>query len=36
MIRGDTIEIKNDITTKHNAKHPIFSPEEQVEIHVIL
>ena len=32
MIRGDTIEFENDISTKHNAKNTSFSPEEDVEI----
>ena len=36
MVRGDTIEFENDIPTKHNAKNPSFSPEEEVEIQVIL
>ena len=36
MVRGDTIEFENDIPIKHNAKNPSFSPEEEVEIQVIL
>ena len=36
MDRGDTTEFENDIPTKHNAKHPGFSSEEEVEIQVIL
>ena len=36
MVRGDTIKFENDIPIKHNAKNPSFSPEEEVEIQVIL
>ena len=36
MVRGNTIEFENDIPIKHNAKNPIFSPEEEVQIQVIL
>ena len=36
MIRGDIIEFENYIPIKHNAKNPSLSPEEEVEIHVIL
>ena len=36
MDRGDTTEFGNDIPTKHNAKHPGFSSEEEVGIQVIL
>ena len=36
MVRGDTIEFENDISIKHNAKDPSFSPEEEMEIQVIL
>ena len=36
MVRGDTIEFENDIPIKHNAKSLSFSPEEEVEIQVIL
>ena len=36
MVRGDNIEFENDIPTKHNAKSPRFSPEDKVEIQVIL
>ena len=36
MVRGDTIEFENDIPMKHNAKNPSFSPEEEVEIKIIL
>ena len=36
MVRGDTIKFENDIPIKYNAKHPSFSPEEEVEIQVIL
>ena len=36
MIRRDTIEFENDISINHNAKNPSFSPEEEIEIQVIL
>ena len=36
MIRGDIIEFENDIPIKHNVKNSSFSPEEEVEIQVIL
>ena len=36
MIRGDIIEFENDIPIKHNAKNLSFSPEEEVEIQIIL
>ena len=36
MARGDTVEFENDIPPKHNAKNPSVSPEEEVEIQVIL
>ena len=36
MDRGDTTEFGNDIPTKHNAKHPGFSSEEEVGIQVFL
>ena len=36
MIRRDTIEFENNISIKHNAKNPSFSPEEEIEIQVIL
>ena len=36
IVRGDTIEFENDILIKHTAKNPSFSPEEKVEIQVIL
>ena len=32
MVRGDTIDFENDIPTKHNAKNPRFSPEEDIQI----
>ena len=32
MVRGDTIDFENDIPTKHNAKNPRFSPEEEIQI----
>ena len=35
MVRGDTIEFEN-ISIKHNTKNPSFSPEEEIEIQVIL
>ena len=36
MVRGDTIKFENNISIKHNAKNPSFSPEEEMEIQVIL
>ena len=36
MVRGDTIEFENDIPIKHDAKYPSFSPEEEIEMEVIL
>ena len=30
MIRRGTIEFENDISIKHNAKNPSFSPEEEI------
>ena len=33
---GDTIEFENDVALKYNAKNPSYSPEEEVEIQVIL
>ena len=36
MVRGNTIEFENDITKKHNAKNPSFSPKKEVEIKVSL
>ena len=36
MVRGDAVEFENHIPTKHNAKNPSFSPEEELEIQVIL
>ena len=36
VVRGDTKEFENDIPVKHNAKNLSFSPEEEVEIQVIL
>ena len=36
MVKRDTIEFENDIPIKHNARDPSFSPEEEVEIQVIL
>ena len=36
MARGDTVEFENDIPPKYNAKNPSVSPEEEVEIQVIL
>ena len=36
MVRGNTIDFENDIPIKHNAKNPSLSPEEEVEIQVIL
>ena len=36
VVRGDTKEFENDIPIKHNAKNLSFSPEEEVEIQVIL
>ena len=36
MTRGDSIEFENDILIKRNAKNTSFSPEEEVEIQVIL
>ena len=36
MVRGDTIKFENDIPIKYTAKNPSFSPEEEVEIQVIL
>ena len=36
MIRGDSIEFENDILIKRNAENTSFSPEEEVEIQVIL
>ena len=36
MVKGDTIEFENDIPINHNAKNSSFSPEEEVEIQVIL
>ena len=36
MVRGYSIEFENNIPTKHNAKNPSFSPEEAVDIQVIL
>ena len=36
MVRGDTIKFENNIPINHNVKNPSFSPEEEVEIQVIL
>ena len=36
MVRRDTIEFGNNFPRKHNAKYPSFSPEEELEIQVIL
>ena len=36
VVRGDTKEFENDIPVKHNAKNLSFSPEEEVEIQIIL
>ena len=36
VVRGDTKEFENDIPIKHNAKNLSFSPEEEVEIQIIL
>ena len=36
MVRGNTIEFENDIPTKHNAKSPCFSLEEEVKVQFIL
>ena len=36
MVRGDAIELENDVPTKHSGKKRSFSPEKQVEIQVIL
>ena len=36
MVRGDNIEFENDIPIKHDAKYPSFSPEEEIEMEVIL
>ena len=33
---GDTIEFENDVALKYNAKNLSYSPEEEVEIQVIL
>ena len=36
VVRGDTKEFENDIPVKHTAKNLSFSPEEEVEIQIIL
>lgn len=36
MVRRDTIKFENDTLSKNNAKNISFSPEEEVEVQVIL